>query len=299
METRQLGSTGIVSSRLGIGLAEIGRQLTWDQADQAGQVLNLALDLGVTFLDTAANYAISEELVGKSISHRRSEYTLSTKCGNRVVDSSDRLWTAETVRKSIERSLRVMQTDRLDIVFLHSCTLAVLEEGSVIRALQEARREGKTRFIGYSGDNEAAEWAVRSGLFDALETSFNLVDQKARRTLFPEARSRGMAVIAKRAFANGAWGVLASPSEYAEEYFRRAQAMGSQPVRSPREAVALALGFVLAHEEVDVALMGTRSPGHVAENVSAAQQDPPLSRRVAEDIRERFDRVGADWPQMN
>ena len=67
--------------------------------------------------------------------------------------------------RSIDRSLRRLKTDRVDIVQLHSCGVDVLEKGEVIRALEDAREAGKTRFISYSGDNEAAAWAVGSGIF--------------------------------------------------------------------------------------------------------------------------------------
>jgi aryl-alcohol dehydrogenase-like predicted oxidoreductase len=82
----------------------------------------------------------------------------------------------------------------------------VLERGDVIRALQDARDAGKTRFIGYSGDNEEALWAVRSGVFDTLQTSFNLVDQRARRELLPAAVEQGMGILIKRPMGNGTWG---------------------------------------------------------------------------------------------
>ena len=298
MEYRQFGQSNLRVSRLGFGLAEIGRQLTMSDATLASRLLNSALDAGMTFFDTAANYAISEQLVGLGISHRRSEYVLATKCGNALVDPQDQPWTSETVRKSIERSLRMLRTDHLDLTLLHSCTLEVLERGDVIRALQDAQRKGLTSLIGYSGDNDAAEWAVASGLFQALETSFNLVDQKARRKLFPDARSRGMGVIAKRPLANGAWGVERCPSEYATEYFRRAREMG--PIQGdPGDPIMFSLGFVFAHAEVDVAIAGTRNPEHLARNLQLEELCRGIGPEAVEELRRRFDRIGDSWPQMN
>ncbi len=183
---------------------------------QAAEVLNIALDGVINFLDTAACYGISEELIGRCVAHRRQEYVLTTKCGHVAGDASGEPWTVETIEHSIDRSLERLRTDHLDLVLLHSCDLEVLERGEVIRVLEQARKAGKTRFIGYSGDNEAAEWAVDSGLFDALETSFNLVDQMARRSLLPGAKEKGMGVIIKRPVANGVWGVDRSPSDYAK-----------------------------------------------------------------------------------
>ncbi|MCD6286484.1 MAG: aldo/keto reductase [Anaerolineae bacterium] len=159
METRVLGRTGLEISRLGVGLAEIGG-LDLAEAKQAAEVLNLALDSGITFFDTAACYGNSEELIGRTIAHRRAEFVLATKAGHVAGGYDGESWTAQTVRDSIDRSLKRLRTDHLDVIQLHSCDVDVLERGEVIEVLQEAKQAGKTRFIGYSGDNERALWAV-------------------------------------------------------------------------------------------------------------------------------------------
>ena len=159
-----------------------------------GAWLNLALDLGINFLDTAACYASTEALMGSTVSHRRDEFFLASKCGH-AVDTEAEPWTAGLIAESVDRSLRRLKTDYLDILHLHSCGLDVLKRGEVIEALVSARDQGKTRFIGYSGDNEAALWAVGSGIFDTLQTSFSLVDQSARRELLGAARDAGIGII--------------------------------------------------------------------------------------------------------
>ena len=225
MKKNKLGKTGLEVSCLGAGLSEIGYRLTRAEEAQAASVLNAALDGGINFLDTAACYNISEELIGRTIAHRRDEYILATKAGHVTGGYVGQEWTARTVTDSIERSLVRMKTDRLDIVQLHSCGVDVLAKGEVIEALVAAKQAGKTRFIGYSGDNEAAVWAIESGHFDTLQTSFNLVDQRARTRLFPLAKAKEMGIIVKRPIANGAWGAAQSPSGYADQYFQRAQVM--------------------------------------------------------------------------
>jgi aryl-alcohol dehydrogenase-like predicted oxidoreductase len=299
LETRQLGNTGLTVSRLGVGLNEIGHLSLGDEAT-AARVLTLALDKGVSFFDTAACYGSSEELVGRAVRGRRHEFVLSTKAGHAVGDYAGPSWTAETVRDSIERSLRRMRTDYLDLVHLHSCSVAVLERGDVIQALQDAKEAGKTRNIGYSGDNEAAAWAVESGLFDTLETSFNLVDQRARIRLFDRAESQGMGIIAKRPIANAAWGVESSPSGYAAEYHRRAQIMIQEgPIPDvPDDPILLALGFVLAHEAVDTAIVGTRDPEHMQANIRVVDEELPIAEAAVEEIRRRFEELGTGWSQQ-
>lgn len=301
MEKRSLGHTGLEVSRLGVGLAEIGHGLTFAQEAQAARVLNTALDAGINFLDTSACYGISEELIGRTIPHRRREYVLATKCGHVAGGYDGEEWTAQTIRDSIDRSLSRMRTDYVDLVQLHSCGVDVLERGEVIQALQEARQEGKTRYIGYSGDNEAAEWAIDSEVFDTLQTSFNLVDQRARSRLFPKAKAKGMGIIAKRPIANGAWGAIESPSGYADPYFERAQtmaAMGPLP-DAIKHRILLALGFTFAHDQVDTIIVGTRNPDHMTENIEWVHTRLPINATVVQELQRRFEQVGQDWVQLS
>ena len=298
METRTLGRTGLEVTRLGLGLAEISRQeQAGHEVEQATRVVNLALDSGINFLDTAACYATTEELIGSTVSHRRDEYSLASKCGH-AVDTSAEPWTAKVIAESVDRSLKRLNTDHLDILQLHSCALDVLERGEVIEALVKARDQGKTRFVGYSGDNEAAIWAAESGLFDTLQTSFNLVDQGARYKLFAAARTADMGIIIKRPVGNGAWGRSKSPYGYADEYFRRAQvmeAMGPVP-GSPDDPILLAMGFLFAHDEVDTAIAGTHNPDHLKANIEMVENDLPIAAEAVEELHRRFDAVGGDWP---
>ncbi len=299
MDVRQLGRTELRVSRLGAGLAEIGFGLTLADVDVAGEILNAALDAGINFLDTAACYGVSEELIGRTVAHRRDEYVLATKCGHVAGDYQGEPWTAETVTHSIERSLRRLRTDYLDLVQLHSCDVDVLERGEVITALQDAQKAGKTRYIGYSGDNEAAAWAVESGLFQTLQTSFNLVDQRARTLLFPKAREQGMGIIVKRPLANAVWRARRSPSAYADEYFRRAQILaqdGPLP-NEPEDPILLALGFTLAHPEVDTAIVGTRNPVHMRANIRLVEEALPIDPATVEELHRRFQRYGQEWRQ--
>lgn len=300
MNYRTLGKTGLKISRLGVGLAEIGHELTLSDVSTAGQVLNSALDGGINFLDTSACYGISEELIGRTVAHRRDEYVLATKCGHTWDGYPGQEWTPQIVRDSIERSLRLLKTDHLDLVQLHSCEVDVLERGEVVQALQDAKQAGKTRFVGFSGDNEAARWAIDSGLFDTLQTSFNLVDQSARTRLFPAAQAQGMGIIAKRPIGNGAWGATSSPSGYANSYFDRAQQMlAAGPVdAAPDNRFVLALGFVLAHDAVDTAIVGTRNPAHMQTNLQWMESRFPITPEAVTDLQRRFEQLGADWPQL-
>ncbi len=298
METTAFGRTGIEVTRLGVGLAEIRDA----DASRAGEVLNTALDSGINFLDTAACYGRSEELIGETVSGRRSEYTLVTKAGHATGDYSGPEWTGETVSHSIDRSLQRMRTDHVDLVQLHSCDIDVLERGEVIEALEAARDAGKTQFIGYSGDNENAMWAVESGRFDTLQTSFSLVDQRARtQNILQAADAAGMGTIIKRPIGNSVWGRDESPRTYADIYFQRARdmkAIGPIP-GEPDDPILLAMGFTLAHPEVDTIILGTANPDHMRSNVSTFQAGVEIDPGVVEELHARFEKLDSDWRGRN
>ena len=298
MESRQLGKTGLRVSRLGIGLAEMGGITIPDGVEEAGRLLNAALDGGINFLDTAECYDNSEQLIGETVAHRRDEYVLATKCGHLAGGASGQHWTASTVEESIDRSLRRLKTDHLDLVQLHSCDLDVLQRGEVIDALLKAKEAGKTRFAGYSGDNEAGVWAVESGLFDTLQTSLSLVDQSSRVRLLKPAAANGMGVIIKRPIGNVTWGAEQSTPTAPPEYIVRARAMARPgPIAGAQsDPVPLTLGFVFAHPEVDTAIVGTRNLSHLRSNIAMVERGVSLPTETVEAFHHRFDEVGADWP---
>ena len=229
MEQRTLGSTGMSVSRLGIGLYEMGMRKDSDAFSKSDTLLNLALDKGINLLDTAGCYGRSEEMIGRAVSHRRGEYSLATKAGHVTVDPyppepNEKAWSQETISTSIDRSLVRLQTDHLDLVQLHSPSLEILELGDAVTALVKAKEAGKTRFIGYSGDNEDAERAIELGVFDTLQTSFNLVDQSARGFL-DDAVAANMGVIIKRPVANMRWAGRQGSDPGPEAYRERVDAI--------------------------------------------------------------------------
>ena len=297
METTTLGKTGLEVSRLGIGLVKIGQMEGPDKVERAGRLLNAALDAGINFLDTSACYGISEEQVGNSVAHRRGEYNLATKCGHVTGGYSGEPWTAETIEHSIDRSLKRLKTDHVDLVQLHSCSLDILKRGEVIDALDRAKEAGKTRFIGYSGDEEEAAWAIESGRFDTLQTSLNIVDQHARRDLLGPAEARGMGIIIKRPIGNGIWGAKSKPSGTPDGYVVRAQEMARLgPIPgAPDDPTTLALGFIFAHPEVDTAIVGTGNPSHLRSNIELLERGVALSPETLEELHSRFDKLDDGW----
>ncbi len=301
MEMTTLGKTGLRVSRLGAGLVEIG-SFSIDEPRRAGRILGAALDAGINFLDTAECYANSEELIGLTVGHRRDEFVLATKAGHVSTGSSGQPWTGKTVRRGIDLSLKKLRTDRVDLVQVHAYDISAPTPDDVIEAVMDAKEAGKTRFVGYSGENEEAEWAIESGLFDTLQIAFNLVDQGPRYSIFERARERGMGLIAKRPIANAAWGKAVSPGDAGLsgtnlERLKRARALLEPgPIaEAPKDPIALALGFVLAHEDMHTAIVGTRDPEHMLANIDAVETQLPLADETVADLHERYDRIGREW----
>ena len=291
METRTLGRTDLVVTRLGFGGARIGLEDV--NPDRVGRVLNRLLDDGITLIDTAACYHDSEELIGRYIGGRRNEYVLATKCGHVTGDATGEPWTRAVIEESIDRSLQRLRTDHVDLVQLHTCSADVLREGEAVDAAMRAKEAGKTRYVGYSGDGDDALEAIRMGVFSTLQTSFNLVDQKGRADVLPEAKAAEMGVIAKRPIANGAIGQSASPYGYADAYFKRARQL-EIPDGAPEDPIELSLRFTLSQDAIDTAIVGTTNPDHARDNLELTAKGP-LANAVLDSFYSQFDALGAEW----
>ena len=290
MEKRQLGKTDMNVSVLGFGGAEIGFEGA--PPDIVEKLLNSALDAGLNVIDTAECYECSEELIGKAVAHRRDQFYLFTKCGHpRGVGSED--WSPGSILESIERSLRRLKTDRVDLVQLHSCSETVLQKGDAIAALQTARERGYTRYIGYSGDSRAARFAVESGAFDTLQTSINIADQEPLELTVPLTREREMGLIAKRPIANAAWKSGHKPIDsYQHTYWDRLRKLDYAFIRgrSVDHSIAHALRFTLSVPGVHTAIVGTTKPERWQENAKLLEAGP-LTLSEFQEIRERWDDI--------
>jgi aryl-alcohol dehydrogenase-like predicted oxidoreductase len=267
MEKRLYGNTGMNVSILGFGGAEIGYSEA--KLETVDKLLGSALDAGLNVIDTAECYKISEELIGKTVSHRRDEYYLFTKCGHASgFDLPD--WDPKMLEQSIDRSLKRLKTEYVDVIHLHSCSEELLRRGEVIEVLQRAKRQGKTRFIGYSGDHKDALYAVQSGLFDSLETSVSIADQEAIELTIPEALKKGMGVVAKRPIANAAWRTGKKPEDaYQHTYWNRLQELKYDFLKSDlNDAIGTALRFTLTIPGVHTAIVGTANPSRWIENAN-------------------------------
>lgn len=271
MEYRKFGKTGLTVSALGLGAGQIGGDHLTES--EVSTLLQFAVDEGITLMDTARGYGLSEERIGRHLKHRRHDIVISTKVGYDMSGHED--WTAGCITAGVEAALKRLQTDYLDIVHLHSCSLAVLQQGEVIQALQTAQQAGKVRVMAYSGENEELAWAVESDLFGSVEYSLNVCDQQVIDAVLPLAVEKGIGVIAKRPLANAPWRFEHCPTgDYAEEYWARLNTMRrSVPNLKPEgtEWQELALRFSAYTPGVSSVIVGTSSLQHLKQNLSLMQ----------------------------
>ena len=295
MERRRLGQTDMNVSALGFGAAEIGFENV--SVETVKTLLQGALDAGLNVIDTAECYGRSEELIGQAVSQRRRDFYLFSKCGHPNGVESGANWSPKSILESIGRSLQRLKTDHLDIAQLHSCSESILRDGDAIAALQTARDRGYTRYLGYSGDGQAARYAVECGAFDTLQTSINIADQEAIDLTLPLARERQIGVIAKRPIANAAWKTGHKPIDsYQHEYWQRLNTLDyefldqmDQPANLA-STVSIALRFTLSLSGVHCAIVGTGKADRWKENADMLEAGP-LPESELQAIRARWEDV--------
>ena len=296
METRRLGKTDMEVSVLGFGGAEIGLEGPGASLKTVTRLLNSALDEGLNLIDTGECYGASEELIGQAVSERRQDYYLFTKCGHPDGMPGEN-WRQDSLLQSIQRSLRRLRTDCLDLIQLHSCSEDELLEGTVIDALQRARERGYCRYIGYSGDSRAANYAVQCQAFDCLQISISIADQEALDLALPLAHEQHLGVIAKRPLANAAWRTGRKPvNSYHHTYWDRLQRLDYPFIKDElATSISTALRFTLSAPGVHTAIVGTLTPGRWRQN-AALLEAGPLPSSQFDAIRQRWSEVAeASW----
>ncbi|HEU4410461.1 MAG TPA: aldo/keto reductase [Polyangiaceae bacterium] len=292
MERRPFGTTGLTVSALGFGAGPLGDARLGEA--EAEHLLLAAADAGITFFDSARSYGLSEERLGRALAARRDAIVLCTKVGYGVEGLPD--WTGACVARGIDDALGRLRTDRLDVALLHSCPADVALRDDILGALDAAKRAGKVRVVGYSGDNEDLAAAIDSGRFDAVEMSLSFVDQGAIDRQLAAARARGLGVIAKRPIGNAPWRFDARPDAHdLGEYWARFRALGFDP--GPLAWDELALRFAAFLPGVSTTIVGTTNPANLRRNLTLFAQGP-LPEATAAALREAYRRADPGWRGM-
>ncbi len=317
MDYRELGRTGYRVSTISFGAWAIGG--SWGDVDErdALAALHRALDLGVNFFDTADVYGDgrSERLLARLRRERSEPFTVATKAGRRLDPHEAGGYNRANLTAFVERSLRNLETEALDLLQLHCPPSAVYEDDAVFEALDALVAEGKIRHYGVSVElvSEALRATERPNV-KTVQIIFNMFRLKPAEQFFAAARERRVGVIARVPLASGLLtGKLRPDTPFAEDDHRRFNRHGEafdqgetfsgvdyetglraveelRPLVPPGATLAqLALRWIAMFPEVSCAIPGGKNPAQVEQNVAAADL-PPLDEAAMQTVREIYDR---------
>ena len=317
MNYRELGRTGWKVSEISFGAWAIGG--SWGEVDDRESLATLhrAADLGVNFYDTADVYGDgrSERLLAQLKRERSEEIIIATKAGRRLDPHLASGYNRENLSAFIERSLKNLETDALDLLQLHCPPTDVYYNPELFAALDDFVRQGKIRNYGVSVERvEEALSAIEYPGVQTVQIIFNIFRQRPAELFFGEAKKRGVGILARVPLASGLLtGKLTSHSQFEAddhrafnrhgEAFDRGEtfsgvdyATGLQAVEELRALVPegmtmaqFALRWILMFDAVTCAIPGAKRPSQVEDNARASDSPPPDAEtiRAVQEIYER------------
>ncbi len=250
---RPLGSTGFTVSPLGLGTVKLGRDqgvkypngFTIPDDQQALALINQARDLGINLLDTAPAYGISEERLGYLLQGQRDDWIIVSKVGEEFVQGESAFdFSAAHTRFSVDRSLKRLRTDHIELVLVHSNgdDVAILQHEEVYDTLAALKQEGKIGGFGFSGKTaEGGILALEQG--DCAMVTYNL-SERDELPVIDYAGQHNKGILIKKALASG----------------HACLANGIDPVQA-------SFALIFAHPAVASAIVGTITPKHLQSNV--------------------------------
>lgn len=306
MKKSTFGKTDLNVTALGLGCSRLGGNLQGGNQKQAIATLEQALDEGINFYDTADSYGQgqSERLLGKAFKSKRDQVILTSKAGyclspvgalaakvkpilkplvRMIKPQSGSLaqakgsllrqdFSKDYLIKSLEGSLRRLQTDYLDLFMLHSPPSEIIKAGDAFDTLAMLKQQGKFRYYGVSCDNlEDALLCLEAPGVSALQVEIHLLDQRAILALLPAAKKSGIAIVARQPFASGKL-FLGSEDPSEQSAIER---FGELAKQCDRKLSHLALQFVHQLEGVSVVIAGANSVDHLTDNISALKSTLP------------------------
>lgn len=304
MKRVPLGNTGIEVPALGFGglfASSLGPGF-----EESKQAVHRALDLGIDYFDTAPAYADSEEILGKILRDVRVPFVHSTKLGEPGgFDPAN----PEHLRRSVERSLKQIGRETLDVLFIHEPDRPgqyrwfddpAIAAGAVTEVLDDLKRRGTIRASGLGGTTctEMASLA-RTGKFDVVLTAFNYsaLFREATLEVLPAAREWGMGIVLGSTLQQGALGrrydavVAAKPMWLSQARQRQFQRFYALLDELGMPIVELCLRFALSRNAADTVLIGPKTAKHVDDAVRFAERGP-----LPEDVLAKLDEIAALLP---
>ncbi|MFH1760155.1 MAG: aldo/keto reductase [bacterium] len=279
MKYRTLGNTGISVSEIGFGAGGKFGMADKITDGKSADLVKLAIELGINFFDTASSYGfgLSEKRLGMALKGNRDKVYIATKCFSMTVGEGKEAeviqdYTAKGITRSVEDSLRRLQTDYLDIIQLHSPPWKIIEQtDEPIRAIEDIKKSGKARFIGISKDGEKAVDALNMNVFDTLQIGYNVMNQSAMAEALPLAADKGVGIIIKTPAAQSVFLREAAkpPEDWMEKTWNKRNHYDFLNDYD-MHGTEIALRFVLDSELVHTVIQATTSSGHLRNNIKAS-----------------------------
>ncbi|MEO7650372.1 MAG: aldo/keto reductase, partial [Bryobacteraceae bacterium] len=269
---------------------------------EAAKLLHLALDLGVNFIDTARAYGESEAIIGRVLMGRRSEFVLVSKalCYHNQGLSSAAL--KERITNSAHESLRLLQTEFIDVMMIHSAPLEVIGRGEVLSILKDLKKKGDIGCIGASVyGEESALAAIADGGYDCLQIAYSILDRRHEARVLQAASQAGVGLVARSVLLKGALTERSSLlPEGLSELKSSIAAMQALAVREKVSLPELAYRYVLSQPLPESALVGAASSEELRQAVEFADRGPlpaPLVEKIrAMSMPDAFYLDPGNWP---
>ncbi|HAY82249.1 MAG TPA: aldo/keto reductase [Planctomycetaceae bacterium] len=291
MNKNALGRTGLSVSQLGYGSMGLRGPRTWGvrvvNDGDAEAFLHRVLDSGINLIDTAPDYGVCEERIGRFLSARRDEFILATKCGCAFQQHEDHIeiaheWTQDVVKRNVEASLLRLRTDYIDVLQFHGGDAESLQRAGLIDLLISLRDQGVIRWIGSSSSLPHLPDLIELGVFDTFQIPYSCLKPE-HDALIHSAAATGAGIIIRGGIAHG--GPDAEIQRPAlNDVWSAARLDEVLPEGMSR--AELILRYTLAHPQCHTVIVGTCNPMHLVENLSAAESGP-LPAEIVEEIKAR------------
>ena len=310
MNYSTLGKTGLKISRLGFGTAEIGfeygigsRPLPTE--NEAIDLLKQAIELGITFFDTANYYGLSEERIGKSGILKNPNIIIETKCAQFLEKGEyfPRTELEQKIRAQVEDSLKKMKIDTLPILMIHGPSKEQIEKGELIEIAQKLKKGGIIRFTGVSTRGEDAPLsAIASDFFDVIQVAYSILDQRMSRVLI-EANKNNIGVVNRSVLLKGALTPLREKLPNGLKLLKeKADKANKIAISLGIDLPILAIRFALSNKNISTSLIGTNKIENLEKSIKAIESGPlpkeiiTKLEKLAIDDTKQVD--PAQWPKL-
>ncbi len=320
MQYRTLGKTGYSVSTISFGAWAIGGSWGTVNDDESMAALRKFVELGGNFIDTADVYGDghSERLIARLLKEHPGAVRVATKAGRRLTPHTAEGYTDSNIEAFVDRSLKNLGVDSLDLVQLHCPPTPVYGDAELFDGLREIQRKGKVQHWGVSVETiDEAQTAMQYDIVSTVQVIFNIFRQRPAGTLFDEAKERNVGILARVPLASGlltgkfergrtfpaddhrnfnrlgehfdAGETFSGLGDHLDDAYTAVEAL--KPLVPEGQTLAqFALRWILMNEAVTCAIPGARNPAQTVANVAASDL-PPLTPEQMSGVREIYDRL--------